>query len=123
MEQPQYNMFHRERFEKEYANLYTKYGLGTTIWSPLASGILSGKYSGGKVPSDSRLAIKDNFIAVAIRKGLETDEGIEKLGKVDRLAEIASGLGCSVAQLAIAWCVKNKNVSTVILGILDILVY
>ncbi|KAJ3347009.1 hypothetical protein HDU83_002454 [Entophlyctis luteolus] len=116
MEQPQYNMFHRERFEKEYAPLYEKHGLGTTIWSPLASGILTGKYNSGEIPSDSRLAMKDNAVMKRIAAGLETPEGREKLEKVSKLQPIAEKLGCSLAQLALAWCITNPNVSTVITG-------
>ncbi|KAJ1547841.1 hypothetical protein HK405_004810 [Cladochytrium tenue] len=115
MEQPQYNMFHRERFEKEYANLYEKHGLGTTIWSPLASGILTGKYNNATIPEGSRLAL-DNPIANRIREGLSTTEGKEKLEKVKALTVVAERLECTISQLAIAWTIKNPNVSTVILG-------
>ena len=85
MEQPQYNMFHRERFEVEYANLYKKFGLGTTIWSPLASGILTGKYNEGTIPADSRLALKDNFVMERYRKNLQSEEGKIKIEKVKKL--------------------------------------
>ncbi|KAJ3384621.1 hypothetical protein HDU84_002840 [Entophlyctis sp. JEL0112] len=112
MEQPQYNMFHRERFEKEYAPLYKKHGLGTTIWSPLASGILTGKYNSGEIPADSRMAL-EGFKNSA---GFETPEGKLKLEKVAKLKSIADKLGCTLAQLALAWCLKNPNVSTVITG-------
>jgi aryl-alcohol dehydrogenase-like predicted oxidoreductase len=109
VEQPQYNMFHRERFEKEYHKLYSHIGLGTTIWSPLASGALTGKYN-LTIPEDSRLAIK----------GLEwlRDQAVtqERLEKITLLQRLASDIGCSLPQLAIAWCLKNPNVSTVILG-------
>ncbi|KAJ3243898.1 hypothetical protein HDU78_011651 [Chytriomyces hyalinus] len=115
MEQPQYNMFHRERFETEYAPLYAKHGLGTTIWSPLASGVLTGKYN-TEIPADSRLAMQDNAVMKRIAAGLETAEGKEKLAKVDKLKPIAEKLECTLAQLALAWCVKNPNVSTVITG-------
>lgn len=109
MEQPQYNMFHRERFEVDYAPLYKNFGLGTTIWSPLASGLLSGKYNNG-MPEDTRLNlkgmdwIKDIWI---------TDEYIAKVGN---LAALAAELGTTMPCLALAWCAKNPNVSTVILG-------
>ncbi|KAJ3072026.1 hypothetical protein HDU98_004426 [Podochytrium sp. JEL0797] len=109
MEQPQYNMFHRERFEKEYAPLYEKFGLGTTIWSPLASGVLTGKYN-KEIPADSRLAKKE-YAVMRNAAGLETAEGKEKLGK-----PIAEKLGCTFAQLALAWCVKNPHVSSIITG-------
>jgi voltage-dependent potassium channel beta subunit len=115
VEQPQYNMFWRERVEKEYAPLYAKYGLGTTVWSPLASGVLTGKYNQG-VPEGSRLSIQNNNIIKRMREGLDTPEGREKLAKVELLSEIASRLGCTCAQLALAWCAKNPNVSSVITG-------
>ncbi|KAJ3271825.1 hypothetical protein HDV01_006337 [Terramyces sp. JEL0728] len=116
MEQPQYNMFHRERFELEYAPLYKKFGLGTTIWSPLASGVLTGKYLDG-IPPDSRLGIKNDAMMARMRKNLvESDEGKLKQGKVRSLLAIAKELDCTLAQLALAWCLKNKNVSSVITG-------
>jgi voltage-dependent potassium channel beta subunit len=109
MEQPQYNLFHRERVEREYARLYEDIGLGTTIWSPLASGMLTGKYNDG-VPADSRAALKGyEWLAERI-----LDAG--KLRQVRALAPIARDLDCTLAQLALAWCVKNPNVSTVITG-------
>lgn len=109
VEQPQYNMFHRYRVELEYADLYTGLGLGTTIWSPLASGLLTGKYAHG-IPVDARLQMdKLNWL-----KDLALTE--EKLTKVKELQKIADGLGLSLAQLSIIWCLKNKQVSTVILG-------
>ncbi|KAJ3225733.1 hypothetical protein HK099_006346 [Clydaea vesicula] len=114
MEQPQYNMLHRERFEKEYAPLYKKYGLGTTIWSPLATGILTGKYNDG-IPPDSRLASDSAFIKNIGLKAFQR-EGQVKIEKVKKLKPIADKLGCSLAQLALAWCVKNPNVSSVITG-------
>lgn len=106
MEQPQYNLLARERVEKEYAPLYEHYGMGTTIWSPLASGILTGKYNNG-IPPGSRLADQQ-----WLREKL-TPQVIELTNK---LAKIAQLLDCSLSQLAIAWCLKNPNVSTVILG-------
>ncbi|WP_426270955.1 potassium channel beta subunit family protein [Dyella kyungheensis] len=111
MEQPQYNLLHRERVEQEYAPLYDVYGMGTTIWSPLASGLLSGKYNDG-VPSESRLAQPGyEWLRDAV---LEHDGS--RLEKVRRLAPIAAELGVSMAQLAIAWCLVNPHVSTVMLG-------
>jgi aryl-alcohol dehydrogenase-like predicted oxidoreductase len=106
MEQPQYNMLWRERVELEYAPLYRKYGLGTTIWSPLASGVLTGKYNAG-IPKGSRLDQNEWL------RDVLNPENVER---VTKLASIAQSVGCSVAQLAIAWCLKNPNVSTVILG-------
>ncbi|KAF2707792.1 voltage-gated potassium channel subunit beta-1 channel subunit beta-1 [Pleomassaria siparia CBS 279.74] len=114
VEQPQYNAFHRERFESEYAPLYEQFKYGTTIWSPLASGILTGKYDNG-IPKDSRFATNPTFFADAIKK-LETEEGKAKLEKVRKLGKIAERLEGTTAQLALAWCAKNPNVSTVILG-------
>jgi voltage-dependent potassium channel beta subunit len=111
MEQPQYNLLHRERVEVEYAPLYEAYGMGTTIWSPLSSGLLSGKYNDG-VPPDSRLAQVDY---AWLRDGV-LGKGDERLGKVRTLQPIADELGCSLAQLSIAWCLLNPHVSTVMLG-------
>jgi voltage-dependent potassium channel beta subunit len=112
MEQPQYNMFHRERVELEYADLYDDIGLGTTIWSPLASGILTGKYNDG-VPSGSRLDL-ENY--QWLRPQIEGSQGQTKLDLVNRLKPVAADLGCTLAQLAIAWCLTNDDVSTVITG-------
>lgn len=112
MEQPQYNLFHRERVEEEYAPLYRDYGMGMTVWSPLASGVLTGKYNRG-IPEDSRL----NLPGYAwLRDRLETGEGRRRLAAVEKLAAIARELGMSLSQLAIAWCLKKPQVSTVILG-------
>ena len=112
MEQPQYNMFHRERVETEYAALYEEIGLGTTIWSPLASGILTGKYNDG-IPEGSRMSLANYQW---LRPELENEAGQAKVAKVKQLVPIADELGCSMAQLAIAWCLSNDDVSTVITG-------
>lgn len=112
MEQPQYNMFHRHTVEVEYARLYEAIGLGTTIWSPLASGILTGKYNDG-VPDDSRLNLPGYEW---LRRLVESEEGRKRLATTRELSTVASELGVTLAQLAIAWCVKNPNVSTVITG-------
>ena len=113
MDQPQYNMFHRDKVEREFARLYDEIGLGTTIWSPLASGLLTGKYNDG-VPEDSRLAMDDyDWLR---KRLLETESGRKKLEKVENLAPIAEDLGISMPQMALAWCLKNQNVSTVITG-------
>jgi voltage-dependent potassium channel beta subunit len=112
MEQPQYNLFHREKVEKEFAPLYQKYGLGTTIWSPLASGILTGKYSNG-IPANSRVTLPDYQW---LRNLVESSDGSAKIGKTRKLSQLAKEIGCTVSQLSIAWCLKNPNVSTVILG-------
>jgi aryl-alcohol dehydrogenase-like predicted oxidoreductase len=109
VEQPQYHLFHRKRVEQEYARLYTDIGLGLTTWSPLASGLLTGKYRSG-IPADSRGAIESMGFLV---KGL-TDAA--RNAGVAKLEAVAAELGCSVAQLAIAWCAKNPRVSSVITG-------
>ena len=112
MEQPQYNMFHRQRVEVEYAPLYRDFKLGLTTWSPLASGILTGKYNDG-VPEGSRL---DTEGYEWLKERLGTEEVKGQLQKVRDLTEVADDLGCSTAQLALAWCLNNPNVSTVITG-------
>ncbi len=109
MEQPQYHLLHRERVEQEYAPLYEQHQMGTTIWSPLASGLLTGKYAQG-IPGDSRA----NLPGYEWLKERLTDP--EALAKVNRLQAIADRLGCKLSQLAIAWCAANPNVSTVITG-------
>lgn len=109
VEQPQYNLFHRERVEKEYKNLYDKYGLGLTIWSPLASGVLTGKYLQG-VPEGSRLHMKSmDWIA-------EQYQTPERIKQVKDYCELAKELDVSPSALAIAWCASNPRVSTVITG-------
>jgi len=112
MEQPQYNMFHRDRVEVEYQRLYTEIGLGTTIWSPLASGLLTGKYNEG-IPDDSRANLKGYEW---LRKRFTDQKAQEEIQKVIKLSKVAQELGCSTAQLALAWCLVNPNVSTVITG-------
>jgi aryl-alcohol dehydrogenase-like predicted oxidoreductase len=109
MEQPQYNMLHRDRVEKEYLPLYREIGLGTTIWSPLASGLLTGKYERG-TPPGSRATLQGYEW---LREHVITPHNIEK---VKQLQPIAEDLDCTMAQLALAWCLKNPNVSTVITG-------
>jgi voltage-dependent potassium channel beta subunit len=109
MEQPQYNMFTRRRVEHEYARLYDDIGLGLTVWSPLASGLLSGKYLDG-VPLDSRAALPGyEWLRASL-----TDP--DRNAKVRRLATIAGEIDCTLSQLALAWCAANPNVSTVITG-------
>ena len=112
MEQPEYNMFQRYRFEVEYARLYDGIGLGTTTWSPLASGILTGKYSKG-IPDDTRMNLSGYEW---LRKHLESEKGQNKIAKTAELASVAERIGVTMPKLALAWCLKNPNVSTVILG-------
>jgi voltage-dependent potassium channel beta subunit len=112
MEQPEYSMLQRERVEFEYARLYEEVGLGTTIWSPLASGLLSGKYNNG-IPEGTRASLSGYEW---LKERFEGEEAQRKLDKVRQLVPIAEELGCSMSQLAIAWCLKNPNVSTVITG-------
>lgn len=110
MEQPQYNMLHRQKVEVEFSQIYKTVGLGTTIWSPLASGVLTGKYNQKSQPKDTRLVmegmdwLKDSVVTK------------ENLDKVAQLEKIAKKLGLSLPVLAITWCLKNENVSTVMLG-------
>jgi voltage-dependent potassium channel beta subunit len=112
MEQPQYNMFHRERVEREYAHLYHEFGLGTTIWSPLASGLLTGKYNQG-IPAGTRVTMEGYDW---LKEQFENEETKRNIEKVKRLATIAEKLECTLAQFALAWCLKNPHVSTVITG-------
>ena len=109
MEQPQYNLFARRRVEHEYARLYEDLGLGLTTWSPLASGLLSGKYANG-IPADSRAALRGYEW---LRDDL-TDK--QRLEATRKLGAIAADLGCTTAQLALAWCASNPHVSSVITG-------
>jgi voltage-dependent potassium channel beta subunit len=112
MEQPQYHLFHRHRVEQEYARLYETIGLGTTIWSPLASGLLTGKYNEG-IPADSRMNLPGYEW---LKQDLMSDEGQKRLQAIRELTALATELGTSMTHLAIAWCLKNPNVSTVITG-------
>ncbi len=105
-EQPEYNLFKRERVEKEYLPLYEKYGMGITTWSPLSSGILTGKYNEG-IPENTRLAMHPEMQKLLVP---------EKIVKVKALGVVAQDLRCTLAQLAIAWCLKNPNVTTVLIG-------
>jgi aryl-alcohol dehydrogenase-like predicted oxidoreductase len=109
VEQPQYNLFERNKVEKEYLEIYKNVGLGTTIWSPLASGLLTGKYNDG-IPEDSRFQLE----------GYEwlRDQWVmqDKIKRVQQLGAIAKALKVSTASLCIAWCIKNPNVTTAILG-------
>ncbi len=111
MEQPQYNLLARGRVEQEYAPLLEEFGLGTTVWSPLASGLLTGKYNDG-IPADSRLA---HEAYRWLQKPVLTDRD-RRIAAVRGLAEIAASFDATSAQLALAWCLGNPHVSTVILG-------
>lgn len=107
--QPQYNLLYRERMEKEYISLFRNLGYGSTVWSPLASGLLSGKYNNG-IPADSRLNVEGyDWLKDEVIFG-------DRLEKVRNLQKIADDLGCSLAQLSLAWVLKNPDVSTVITG-------
>ncbi len=109
MEQPQYNMFHRDKLEVEYSQIFKTVGLGTTIWSPLASGVLTDKYL-GKFPKGTRLGME------GLEWLKERSLSVERIEKAQLLNELALELGTSLPKLAIAWCAKNPNVSTIILG-------
>jgi voltage-dependent potassium channel beta subunit len=109
MEQPQYNLFERNKVENEFLMIFKTVGMGTTIWSPLASGLLSGKYNNG-IPDDSRFAL-EGFDWLKDKWVLE-----EKVNKVRNLSALADRIGITTASLSIAWCIKNPNVSTAILG-------
>jgi voltage-dependent potassium channel beta subunit len=113
MEQPQYNLLDRERFEVEYAPLFEKYRMGTTTWSPLASGALTGKYLNG-VPEGSRASLKGYEWLRDVM--VDSDRGQQRMVRVAKLVHIAEALDTSLSKLAIAWCLLNNNVSSVILG-------
>jgi len=108
-EQPQYSLLERTRVEDEYASLYEDFGLGTTTWSPLKSGMLTGKYQGG-IPADSRATLP------GYERLVERLTDPDSIAKVAKLLDVAAEVGCPLTQLAIAWCLKNPNVSTVITG-------
>ncbi len=110
MEQPQYNMLHREKVELEFSQIYKTVGLGTTIWSPLASGVLTGKYNGNKNPKDTRLNMDGMDW---LKKSVLEKENIKR---AEKLTVLAKDLSMTLPVLAIAWCLKNENVSTVMLG-------
>jgi voltage-dependent potassium channel beta subunit len=111
-EQPEYNMFRRDKVEREFSRLYQEIGLGTTIWSPLASGMLTGKYNRG-IPEGTRITLQGYEW---LREGFEDENAKLSIQKVRQLTPIAENLGMTMAQMAIAWCLKNPNVSTVITG-------
>jgi len=112
MEQPEYNMFNRQKVESDYRRLYTEIGLGTTIWSPLASGLLTGKYSQG-IPEDSRMNLPGYGW---LKRIAESESGRAKIKQATELQAIAEEIGHSLTNMSLAWCAANPNVSTVILG-------
>lgn len=112
MEQPQYNLLHRDKVEGEFLPIYENFGMGLTVWSPLASGILTGKYNDG-IPDDSRLTLSGYEW---LRDLWTSEDGKLKLEKVRQLSALANDIGVSITHLSLAWCLKNPNVSTVILG-------
>ena len=112
MEQPEYNMFNRSKLEKEYLDLFDKRGLGTTIWSPLASGLLTGKYKNG-IPEDTRMNLSGYEF---LRERLESEVGRIMVDKANQLQKLADTAGIPLVNLALGWCLQNKHVSTVILG-------
>ncbi len=112
MEQPEYNMFSRDKVEDEYLNLFDNEKLGTTIWSPLASGLLTGKYIDG-MPEVGRTTLENYKF---IKDMFESDEYIERHEKVKKLFQLGIDLNIPLVNIALCWCLKNKNVSTVILG-------
>ncbi|SVA66243.1 uncharacterized protein METZ01_LOCUS119097 [marine metagenome] len=112
MEQPQYNLFHREKVEWEYLRLFQDEGLGTTIWSPLASGVLTNKYKDG-IPQESRMTLEEYDF---LKRRHESPQGQDCVEKTRRLTEFSKELGISIIHLSLAWCLKNPDVSTVILG-------
>jgi len=112
MEQPQYNMFHRDKFEVEFNKLYSEIGLGTTIWSPLASGILTGKYN-NEIPKDTRFELANMDW---LKKEALGEDGQKNIEKAKQLTLLVKELNTNLPRLALAWCLKNKNVSTVITG-------
>jgi len=113
MEQPQYNLLDRKRFEVEYDPIFKRYQMGTTIWSPLASGALTGKYLDG-IPEGSRATLKG--YEWLKKHMIDSERGQARMEKVKKLKPIADELGVSLSKLSIAWCLLNPNVSTVILG-------
>jgi len=115
VEQPQYSLLYRERFESHLSPALEKYGMGATIWSPLASGVLTGKYNNG-IPEDSRFGKATEAYVTDMRDELLSDQGKIKIEKVKKMTVIADRLGVKPSQLALAWCLKQPYVSTVIMG-------
>jgi voltage-dependent potassium channel beta subunit len=112
-DQMEYNMLTRNRMEKDYTPVFQRYGYGTTVWSPLASGLLTGKYNNGDIPEGSRFSSEDNQ---GIYYNYTAKFGSDLFEKLKKLADMAKELGCSQAQLALLWAISNKDVTTIILG-------
>ena len=112
MEQPEYNIFNRSKMESEYIDLFGNRGLGTTIWSPLASGILTGKYKNG-IPDGTRMNLNGYEF---LKERLNSQKGKHMISTTNQLEKIADSVGIPLVNLALGWCLQNKNVSTVILG-------
>tara|TARA_Y100001960_G_C14371660_1_gene679413 strand:- start:104 stop:742 length:639 start_codon:yes stop_codon:yes gene_type:complete len=112
MEQPEYNIFNRSKMESEYIDLFGNRGLGTTIWSPLASGILTGKYKNG-IPDGTRMNLNGYEF---LKERLNSQKGKHMINTTNQLEKIADSIGIPLVNLALGWCLQNKNVSTVILG-------
>ena len=119
VEQPLYNMLNRDRVEGQFQRLYERCGLGLTTFSPIGAGVLSGKYNDtldGAPPSDSRFGTSKDGFADYMRGRIGSDDWRQQIDKVRRLKPIADKLGVSQSQMALAWCLKNPNVSSVIMG-------
>jgi voltage-dependent potassium channel beta subunit len=112
MEQPQYNLFERDKVEGDYLPIYDTFGLGTTIWSPLASGMLTGKYNNG-IPNDARANLEGYEW---LRESFTSDKGLARIDKARALAKVAEAAGLSLTAMSLLWCLRNRHVSTVILG-------
>jgi aryl-alcohol dehydrogenase-like predicted oxidoreductase len=112
MEQPEYNMLRRDKVEGDFLPLYRLFGLGTTIWSPLASGLLTGKYNDG-IPAGSRATLPGYEW---LREAFENETGRAKIEKIKKLSKLADAAGLSLTHMSLLWCIQNPNVSTVILG-------
>jgi len=115
VEQPQYHLLHRDNVEVKYGNLFERYGMGTTIWSPLAGGILTGKYNNG-IPEGSRFDTKDPLLSDIWAKYFSESKKESTFKALQGLGKLAEELGCTQAQLALAWVLSNKDVSTAIFG-------
>jgi len=116
VEQPEYNMFRRDRFEGEYRTVFKEYKYGSTIWSPLAGGLLAGKYNNGSIPEGSRYDTHGAMLDKTWKRYMGPEKQEETCGRLRALGEVAASLGFTQSQLALAWAIRNKDVSTCILG-------